>query len=942
MKTHVQSFLKCIVVVIIFILASTQSAFSQMVHDFTQTVLYEKSITMTANQSVRIATINSTPGCDPVIHLVNPTGLQVAYNDNGNGNLNCLVNYRSQVTGIYKLIIRSKNNSTSGNCDLLIDQVLIESGIPVGGQKVPMNNIRKGEEFRTVKLPNGNEGRHKLYLLSNQGRTLTRLQSGAYEDWCAKWTASDNFNSTTFLIGSNTGGGKVRFVRNDAPLSGHDPDGDGLGTELEREIGTCSTLSGFAGNFDCSSATDARDTDGDGISDGWEYLGRYDRSPVQPLPKWGANPRHKDFFIEYDFMRRTQVENEQNVSHKMTSSAALYFSAVYSDSFTVSPLKRAYHAAVLNNPDRLPGISVHFDIGVEPVDTAHAIIYGDWGGYTAVDAVMQDGDYVGVKPGVAWRTNMERNRHGIFRYGLGYTDGGASCGPGFACSTNFHSGSNTAHEWGHSLYIGHSGVMYGGTADPNCMPNYPSLMNYSYLGRAGIGFSDGYGYPMLNNNLLEERNVINPSNTVYLNQLSSVFSYWVNDEEGHVDWNRNGKFDREPVRAYANFRPGSGCEFTKYNNIELAEANTFNTPVLARLGKTMYMFYLEEGHLMYRSSSSSWNCPEPSADGCADGEWSEEKNAGMEGIGVDVVPIDNRSLRVITITWQGEIKQRILNVIPFAPDIWSGVTDIGNSAAGEPSLSTSADGTYLIYKGTDNLLHYKKLVNDVWSADKTALQSLNTPIRINPGWCYASSIQTYLPWKEETRGLYALVPAQDKLLDMWYFNPETEFWEKTNVLEGSRPGPIHGKPGLAYVPYHNDKAFPGRVYMVYTEEGDPGADFNGIARMRMSYVKVEDQGDGTFVKTEKLGLDSPFQNVWYTAYGMSLLYDPSVDTNLRCLVTKFNEGDPILIFYPKADAIQDYDMRNNNDWQTIHDNLCEQLGDLDGVGGSPIRCPGQD
>jgi hypothetical protein len=99
----------------------------------------------------------------------------------------------------------------------------------------------------------------------------------------------------------------VRLVRNDRALAGHDPDGDALGSELEKQIGTCSTTREVVGNWDCSRSVDARDTDGDGLQDGVELLGSLTGAPYQLLPRWGANPLHKDIFIEVDSMLRARA-----------------------------------------------------------------------------------------------------------------------------------------------------------------------------------------------------------------------------------------------------------------------------------------------------------------------------------------------------------------------------------------------------------------------------------------------------------------------------------------------------------------------------------------------------------------------------------------------------------------------------------------------------------
>ena len=97
-----------------------------------------------------------------------------------------------------------------------------------------------------------------------------------------------------------------RLVTNDA---WNDADGDGLGNMLEHSLCTCDnyydTVCGFLCVFG-NGLYSLKDTDGDGIIDSEEVLGR-DGDPNEPtdypqlLPAWGANPRHKDVFVEVDW-----------------------------------------------------------------------------------------------------------------------------------------------------------------------------------------------------------------------------------------------------------------------------------------------------------------------------------------------------------------------------------------------------------------------------------------------------------------------------------------------------------------------------------------------------------------------------------------------------------------------------------------------------------------
>ena len=49
------------------------------------------------------------------------------------------------------------------------------------------------------------------------------------------------------------------------------------------------------------------------------------------------------------------------------------------------------------NPDGLPGITTHLDTGVALETPADSTVYGDWGGFNAVNAKKVGDDYAGVK-----------------------------------------------------------------------------------------------------------------------------------------------------------------------------------------------------------------------------------------------------------------------------------------------------------------------------------------------------------------------------------------------------------------------------------------------------------------------------------------------------------------------------------------------------------------
>lgn len=97
------------------------------------------------------------------------------------------------------------------------------------------------------------------------------------------------------------GDGTVTLYRNDAAIAGRDPDADELGTQMERQLGTC---------YDASRCPDAnpKDTDGDGLRDDWETIGGCTFYGCDPwssdainLAYYGGDPVVQNAFFQVDW-----------------------------------------------------------------------------------------------------------------------------------------------------------------------------------------------------------------------------------------------------------------------------------------------------------------------------------------------------------------------------------------------------------------------------------------------------------------------------------------------------------------------------------------------------------------------------------------------------------------------------------------------------------------
>lgn len=212
--------------------------------------------------------------------------------------------------------------------------------------------------------------------------------------------------------------------------------------------------------FELSAKGDVnKDTDGDGLLDSWETSG-YDHdgdgTVDVPIHKLGANPKRKDIFIAYAWMRPSDTET---VSHRPGQDV-------------LDAVAKAFKNAPVSNPDGSTGITMHFkklrsvphDADLNPV-------------WTEFDAIMN--------PLVS---EAERRIYHRMLSAHGYGGGGSSgLSRGIPASDFIESlglfpsnpgtftqrAGTIMHELGHNL-----GLRHGGVDHENYKPNHLSIMSY--------------------------------------------------------------------------------------------------------------------------------------------------------------------------------------------------------------------------------------------------------------------------------------------------------------------------------------------------------------------------------------------------------------------------------------------------------------------------------
>lgn len=350
---------------------------------------------------------------------------------------------------------------------------------------------------------------------------------------------------------------RVAFAPN---ANADDSDGDGLPNSQELALGT---------------NPEDRDSDDDGLLDGWEVLG---------LPR-GISIGERN---ELDPKR-------QDVICAVAPYEGVDLAALPAELGRVAQL---YADLRTPNPDGSSGVRVHFRI--DPVIPNAKNFGGDWGQCgNAYFPPAQRGmlHWMQVTP---WGGGQSSET----------SDMGGS-GWGFAVF---------AHEFGHQLSLGHT----GDSAPPWC-PLYPSLMNYAFSyalngdGNA-IRFSDGrFRSTVLDERSLTEKLPYSQTELAYLATWPFRFTLKENGPgETLIDWNQNGRFDEQPVSADVNYGSSTHCGIRRDGGVSAA------APALAYAGGTCFLAQVapEQGAITLKAyqGAEQWGEPRTVPDSATNGD----------------------------------------------------------------------------------------------------------------------------------------------------------------------------------------------------------------------------------------------------------------------------------------------------------------------------------
>jgi hypothetical protein len=298
------------------------------------------------------------------------------------------------------------------------------------------------------------------------------------------------------------------------------------------------------------------DADGDGLLNKWEQFGldvNNDNVTDLDLPSLGANPFHKDLFIEVDYMQ-FHHPREEGIAHVVGN----------------------FSKAPVSNPDNNPGISLHVIVDEEvdhkPTTNMNELlnIKNMKFGSSAERADPNSNSIISAKKLVYHYAVFVHSQPGTsssgqsfdipameFIVSLGAPGWGVDPQTGHTVGSLVQQEGTFMHELGHNLGLRHAGDDHR----PNYKPNYLSVMNYLFqladlIPDRPLDYSR-CALPSLNENGLNEPEGIGPSCPPGLKTEHSPFPCAPEPTGQATDWNVDGDTGDERVTGDINCVRGS-------------------------------------------------------------------------------------------------------------------------------------------------------------------------------------------------------------------------------------------------------------------------------------------------------------------------------------------------------------------------------------------------
>lgn len=614
------------------------------------------------------------------------------------------------------------------------------------------------------------------------------------------------------------------------------------------------------------------------------------------LPKYGAQPKVKDLFLEADWVTGTTRLSAVNAE-----TAHGVFAAA--------------------------GVQLHIDIGQSNQDSTTWYHWNDWRGpggvgATAVPSSHDCGD-TGARSELFHHATLNTGFNNGDAYGpCSWPDGDAGGEIAF----------KLAHEVGHNMHLNHGGPVvadppgsFYGAWEVNCRPNAFSIMNYAYPAEAD--FSDGSGAALLPSAMSETNvpaqlrgRVLDPNGTFRIQNPVGACSTC-------VDWNRDGAIQSGTVRAAPTWGSNGRAPFQQHiddaNEIYKKLGTSFtqqhggSTLVRHVSGGTNYLYWFSVNRTThavdYRRASNS-NLPDGSQTPYIRTLWVPAVDqaatsvtgpfAKADGLGAASYA-DNGGSKLVLV-WRNGVNGALYS--KWADGSWTpvwsaAVTDVsGGQVVGIPVAVTWDGSIHVCAPNGGQLKRWRRDSSGVWSGSVTqqwsdaGFPTVNVSDALGIGVAVGNICNTSTGFCWAT--LVAAIPNADfapNRLEIAYLDSSGR-WNRMAGWRITRPL-TNDAPAIAFVPFSAGSSA-GRFYVLYRD----------TQALPMTNMMITEGND---FNTMSLGgrrfrvKEGPilFQNWWYYSWKRpALLFEPGQDTNLRAVLT-VDDATYDNNFYPVADGI---------------------------------------
>jgi hypothetical protein len=906
--------------------------------------VHRQTVWLSPGYNYNFETANLSGGSDTIMYLMGAAGTQqIEKNDDyasPNRASKISLTPFTGAAGEYDIIVVAYSNSTAGTCDLQFNGYPWVNGIKFGGNHVYLSS--QPGYLSKIHATGKYGGPTNARLLGFDGSgNLREINDHDTHGMPLMAQLNPGVAYTRVIVGTAdaTQEGPMWLVVNDAY---DDDDGDGIGWRAEQQMCTCDrrTISSCGKSCGSSEVTSLLDSDGDGLWDHWEVFGIQIRAGDsytlvdQDLPRWGADPAHKDLFVELDWT--SIVPGGGGFGPGSPGS--------------VARMQESYGtitAGSLSNRDGVGGLAVHLDIGAPHGGECTSALCGDWKGASQVLVGPIGDGGVGTPYCAPNDAEFTPTRRGVFIRNR--PGGGQSCGTGSPFFTVANTASfGLAHEMGHAL-----GIEHGGRDLVNSKPNYPSLMSYLFNYIEG-GWSRGTR-PALSAANLCESNGLQTTTCAEIAYLKLRFGYYLEKIGGSaycgVDWNHDGAVSPcgTPVEASLSYALTGDPENRRYywqwsdvpafNKNDDENFDYTSSPGLARAHGRLYIANLDpQGHVMLTNTTKAHFYQCGSSDrGCA--SWTARMDTGLvanvstgaavNGAGPALVVDANDNLIVVfrsavglqyaTVDAAGTVS--VVRTIPGSANARDDDEPIvGLNAAGQPIVAwverTSLGGGAWSGVGNVRIATYN---HPTFGAPATQNGVFGVPFDVGR----VLAVTTGLDWnRDEEQLMLVSIPTGGTHRLTLMRLAGGQWIEENDLVTGLANEPTR-RAGLAFRPHNRDVngADRGRYYAVYVLA--PGAAprvkmTKGTVAERLDWVgnsSFDNLNRASFCGVSLLG----WERMGKSEYGMRYIGVYTEEHAWGAYDRRWMD------FFPFADGIVPVTLEGDDDVEMIRRGVCNVL-----------------